>query len=101
MTSPNVVTRKELDESLDRVLKNVLFEIGQHGEHTNIQFGVLRGDIADIRARVDRQGGLIQSGVSAFLRISRTADLPENLITELSDQVRSLEIRLARLEPTH
>jgi hypothetical protein len=101
MTSPDVITRKEMDESLDRVLKHVLFEVGQHCEHANIQFGVLRGDIADVRAGVDRQGGLIQSGVSAFLRIGRIADLPENLITELSDQVRSLEIRLARLEPTH
>jgi hypothetical protein len=60
------ISRKQLDESLERVMNNVLLEMKRRSEHSDVQFAAVRGDIADIRARLDRQAGLIQSGGRAF-----------------------------------
>lgn len=97
-SSPDMITRKELDESLERVVNNVLLEIKLLRDHSDVQFGALRGDFSDIRTRLDRQAGLIQSGARALLRIDRWADASDNRIAELSDQIRSLETRLVRIE---
>ena len=94
-----MITKQELDESLERVMNNVLLEMKLFRDHTDIQFVALRGDIADIRARLDRHAGLIQSGARTLLRTNRWADRTDGRIGELSDQLRiALESRLLRLE---
>jgi hypothetical protein len=97
-SSPGMITRKELDESLERVMNNVLLEMKQRFDQTDVQFGALRGDIGDIRARLDRQAGLIQSGARALLRFDRWSDTADERIVEMRDHIQSLETRLIRLE---
>jgi hypothetical protein len=55
-----MITRQELNESLERFMNNVLLGMKQHFEHTDVQFGLLRDDVADIRARLDRNTGLLE-----------------------------------------
>jgi hypothetical protein len=97
-SSPDMITRKELDESLERVMNNVLLEMKLFREHTDTRFLGIEARFDRIESRLDRQAGLIQSGARALLRIDRWADASDNRIAELSDQIRSLETRLVRLE---
>jgi hypothetical protein len=69
-----MITRKELDESLERVMNNVLPEMKLFRDHSDARFGALRGDIGDIRTRLDRQAGFLQSGARALLRFDRRSD---------------------------
>jgi hypothetical protein len=55
-----MITRPELDESLARFTNNVLLRMKQPFEHTDVQFGLLREDIADIRGRLDRNMRLLE-----------------------------------------
>ena len=65
----DMITRKELDESLERVMNNVLMEIKLLRDHSDVQFGAIRRRyLAIYETRLDRQAGLIQSG--AFVRYS-------------------------------
>lgn len=86
-SNPGMVTKEQLDESLERVMNNLLLE-----------FGAVRSDIADVRSRLDRQAGLIQSGARAMLRIDRWGNHADNRIAEISDQIHALEDRVTRLE---
>jgi hypothetical protein len=97
-SSPDMITGKELDESLERVMNNVLLEMKQRFDQTDVQFGALRGDIGDIRARLDRQAGLIQSGARALLRFDRWSDTADERIVAMREHIQSLETRLIRLE---
>ena len=86
-----MITREQLDESLERVMNNLLFEMKQFREHADMRF---RG----IEARLDRQAGLIQSGARAMLRFDRWSDTADERIMEMAEQIQSLEGRLAKLE---
>ena len=97
-SSPDMITRKELDESLERVMNNVLLEMKLFREHTDTRFLGIESRFDRIESRLDRQAGLIQSGARALRRFDRWADTSDNRVAELSDQVRSLETRLMRLE---
>lgn len=90
-SSPDMITRKELDESLERVMNNVLLEMKLFREHTDTRF-------LGIESRLDRQAGLIQSGARALLRFDRWSDTADERIAGLSDHIQSLERRLVRLE---
>jgi len=86
-----MITREQLDESLERVMNNLLFEIRQSRDHMDTRF---RG----IEARLDRQAGLIQSGTRAMLRFDRWSDTADERIIEMPDHIQSLEGRLTKLE---
>lgn len=72
-SGPDMITRQELDESLLRVMNNLLLEMKMRSEHTDAQFAAVRADIADIRTRLDRQAGLLQSVSCVMLRVDRWA----------------------------
>jgi uncharacterized protein YqgV (UPF0045/DUF77 family) len=86
-----MITRKELDESLERVMNNVLLEMKLFRDHTDTRFTA-------IESRMDRQAGLIQSAARALLRFDRWSDAADERIARISDHIESIEARLARLE---
>ena len=90
-TGSDMITREQLDESLERVMNSLLFEIKQSLDHADIRF---RG----IEARLDRRAGLIQSGARALLRFDCWCDTADERIMEMADQIQSLQGRLAKLE---
>jgi len=77
-SGPDMITRKELDESLERVMNNVLLEMKLFREHMDTRF-------VGIESRLDRQAGLIQSGARALLRFDRWADTPDERIGGMAD----------------
>jgi hypothetical protein len=91
MEPDGMITRKELDESLERVMNNVLYEM-------NMRFTAVDQRLDRIESRLDRQAGLIQAGSRALLRIDRWADASDQRVADLSNQVQSLETRVSRLE---
>jgi hypothetical protein len=58
-----MITREQLDESLERFMKSLLFEIKQSRDHLDMRF-------REIEARLDRQAGLMLR----FGRKSEAAD---------------------------
>jgi hypothetical protein len=96
--SPEMITQKELDESLERVMNNVLLEMKLFREHTDTRFLGIESRLDRIESRLDRQAGLVQSGARALLRFDRWSDTADERIAGMADHIQSLELRLARLE---
>jgi hypothetical protein len=86
-----MITREQLDESLERFTNRLLFEIGQFRDDADRSFRA-------IEVRLDRQAGLIQSGARALLRFDRWSDTADERIMEMADHIQVLEGRLAKLK---
>ena len=72
-----MVTKQELDESLERVMNKVLAEIDLRFSRLDKRFDRIDARFDRIEARLDRQGA------SALLRFDRWADSSDQRVSDL------------------
>lgn len=77
-------------------MNNVLQEIKLFRDHTESRFDLIDAKFRAIESRLDRQGGLIQSGARALLRFDRWSDTADERIMQMADHIQSLEGRLTK-----
>jgi Mg2+ and Co2+ transporter CorA len=93
-----MITRQEMDESLERMLTSIVSECTQLKGELLINLAGVEKRLNSGEASLQQQMDLIRSGAHALTRIDHWANDSDRRLAQLSDHLQSLDARLSRLE---
>jgi len=85
---------QQLHDSLQREIKGGFDQVKEDFGHVNRRLDL-------IEARLDRQGGLIQSGTKFFSRLANWTEDIDKLLLDRDRRLDAMEARLAKLEASN